>query len=116
VTFPRSTDPRNSEPGQPQDLLRPRFTVPETEVAATPSDALPPLSRYDEPVGRDPRTMPTPPEKCANVIASGARWKGTLTLNDSVRIEGQMTGDIDAGRVRRHQRHVQGRDPLHRAA
>src|SRR5438067_1289490 len=28
---------------------------------------------------------PTPPERCTNVIASGAKWKGTLTVDDSVR-------------------------------
>jgi cytoskeletal protein CcmA (bactofilin family) len=35
-------------------------------------------------------------EKCANVIARDARWKGSLTIPDSVRIDGQFNGDIDA--------------------
>jgi cytoskeletal protein CcmA (bactofilin family) len=37
---------------------------------------------------------PTPPDRCANVIASGAKWQGTLTVDDSVRIEGNFSGEI----------------------
>ena len=37
---------------------------------------------------------PTPPDRCANVIAAGAKWQGTLTVDDSVRIEGNFSGEI----------------------
>jgi len=40
--------------------------------------------------------QPTPPERCTNVIANGARWKGTLKVDDSVRIDGHFSGEIDA--------------------
>jgi cytoskeletal protein CcmA (bactofilin family) len=52
---------------------------------------------------RDPRTTmaepgngATPADKCANVIAAGSKWNGTLNLDDSVRIEGNLTGEIIA--------------------
>ncbi len=43
-----------------------------------------------------PSAAPTPPERCTNVIATGARWKGTLKVDDSVRIDGHFSGEIDA--------------------
>jgi cytoskeletal protein CcmA (bactofilin family) len=43
-----------------------------------------------------PSQAPTPPERCTNVIAAGARWKGNLKVDDSVRIDGHFTGEIDA--------------------
>lgn len=39
-------------------------------------------------------TGPTPPDKCTNVVAVGAKWKGTLTVDDSVRVDGIFTGEI----------------------
>jgi len=39
---------------------------------------------------------PTPPDRCANVIAAGAKWQGTLNVDDSVRIEGQFSGEVRA--------------------
>jgi cytoskeletal protein CcmA (bactofilin family) len=39
---------------------------------------------------------PTPADKCTNVIAAGARWQGTLTVEDSVRVDGTFSGEIDA--------------------
>ena len=39
---------------------------------------------------------PTPPDRCANVIAQGAKWQGTLNVDDSVRIEGQFSGEVRA--------------------
>jgi len=43
-----------------------------------------------------PSQAPTPPERCTNVIATGARWKGSLKVDESVRIDGHFSGDIDA--------------------
>jgi cytoskeletal protein CcmA (bactofilin family) len=39
---------------------------------------------------------PTPPDKCANVIAAGAKWQGTMTVEDSVRIDGSFSGEVQA--------------------
>lgn len=39
---------------------------------------------------------PTPPERCTNVIAAGAKWQGTLNVDDSVRIEGNFSGEVRA--------------------
>jgi cytoskeletal protein CcmA (bactofilin family) len=43
-----------------------------------------------------PSQAPTPPERCTNVIATGARWKGSIKVDDSVRVDGHFSGDIDA--------------------
>ena len=39
---------------------------------------------------------PTPPDRCSNVIAAGAKWQGTLNVEDSVRIEGNFSGEVRA--------------------
>jgi cytoskeletal protein CcmA (bactofilin family) len=39
---------------------------------------------------------PTPPDRCTNIIAAGAKWKGTLTVDDSVRIDGIFSGEIQS--------------------
>ncbi len=39
---------------------------------------------------------PTPPDRCTNVVASGARWQGTITVDDSVRVDGTFSGEIRA--------------------
>ncbi len=48
----------------------------------------------------DPRLSgqagPTPPERCTNVIAAGAKWKGTLTVEDSVRVDGIFSGEVQS--------------------
>ncbi len=110
MSFPRSA-------GQSGDLTppaRPRFGPADPDLPQ-PSDAVPNLLRPEEPAAlrhaqegpppapreyagldRDARSMPTPPEKCPNVVAAGARWKGSLAINDSVRVDGQMSGEIDA--------------------
>lgn len=52
------------------------------------------------PLGGEPRAAaqqgPTPPDRCTNVIAAGARWQGTLTVEDSVRVDGNFSGEINA--------------------
>ncbi len=69
--------------------------APETEAPSTPfqvperSDALnvqPPSLRQ----------AAAAPESCTNVIASGSRWKGNLNVDESVRIEGHASGEIQA--------------------
>jgi cytoskeletal protein CcmA (bactofilin family) len=43
-----------------------------------------------------PQSGPTPPDRCTNVVASGSRWQGTLSVDDSVRVEGVFAGEIQA--------------------
>jgi cytoskeletal protein CcmA (bactofilin family) len=38
----------------------------------------------------------TPPDKCSNIIANGAKWSGTLKVDDSVRIDGMFSGEVVA--------------------
>lgn len=40
--------------------------------------------------------MPLAPDRCTNVVAAGARWKGTLKVEDSVRVDGVFSGELDA--------------------
>jgi cytoskeletal protein CcmA (bactofilin family) len=63
------------------------------EVHAPESDLSPPSFVGDTRV--QPSQAPTPPERCTNVIANGARWKGSLKVDDSVRVDGHFSGDID---------------------
>jgi cytoskeletal protein CcmA (bactofilin family) len=44
----------------------------------------------------DSRAAPTASEKCANVVAAGSRWTGSLNIEDSIRIEGELSGEINA--------------------
>ena len=64
------------------------------EVNNGESDLSPPSFVGDSRV--QPSAAPTPPERCTNIVATGARWKGSLKVDDSVRIDGQFAGDIDA--------------------
>jgi cytoskeletal protein CcmA (bactofilin family) len=41
-----------------------------------------------------PQASPTPPEKCQNILSSGAKWEGKLTVDSSVRIDGVFEGEI----------------------
>lgn len=38
--------------------------------------------------------VPTPPERCQNFLAAGARFEGTLVVEDSIRLEGSFNGQI----------------------
>lgn len=40
-------------------------------------------------------TAPTAPERCTNIVATGAKWKGSLKVDDSVRIDGTFSGEVD---------------------
>jgi cytoskeletal protein CcmA (bactofilin family) len=42
-----------------------------------------------------PNSAPTPPERCTNIVATGAKWKGSLKVDDSVRVDGTFSGEID---------------------
>jgi cytoskeletal protein CcmA (bactofilin family) len=51
-----------------------------------------------EPAGGAPSAgVPTPPERCQNFLAPGARFDGTLVVEDSIRVEGTFTGQIQTG-------------------
>jgi cytoskeletal protein CcmA (bactofilin family) len=43
-----------------------------------------------------PSAGATSPDRCTNIIAQGARFKGSLKVDESVRIDGVFSGDIDA--------------------
>ncbi len=78
---------------------------PRTETRFS-TDTLPPAAEPPMPgayMGSDSRSAgmsgspgPTPPDRCTNIIAPGAKWKGTLTVEDSVRIDGIFSGEIQS--------------------
>jgi cytoskeletal protein CcmA (bactofilin family) len=60
---------------------------PERAAASYPSFA-------DRDLPNRPAAMDA--ERCANVIAAGSKWSGSLNIEDSVRIEGQLSGEVIA--------------------
>src|SRR5712691_8644200 len=42
------------------------------------------------------KSRPTPAEECSNVISAGSRWEGRLKIEGSVRVEGQLAGEIES--------------------
>ena len=89
----------NRTPAEGEAIAPPfRPTFGSTEVEAAPEM---PSSMMDDATRarvfeRDPRTMATPPERCADVMGAGSKWKGTLVVQDSVRIDGQVNGEVEA--------------------
>ncbi len=72
-----------------------------SQVAARIPEAEPPTAFSREPrpvapVAPTGQAGPTPPEKCSNVLATGAKWKGTLNVDESVRVDGTFSGEIQA--------------------
>ena len=63
------------------------------EVNAPENDLATPAFAGDR--MQQPNSAPTPPERCTNIVATGAKWKGTLKVDDSVRIDGTFSGEID---------------------
>src|SRR4051794_22662043 len=57
------------------------------EDAAPESYAPAPISPFTERTMAEPKVGLTTAEQCANVIAAGAKWTGSLNIGDSVRIE-----------------------------
>ncbi len=64
------------------------------EVSAPESDLATPTFATDR-GQQESNSAPTPPERCTNIVATGAKWKGTLKVDDSVRIDGTFSGEID---------------------
>jgi cytoskeletal protein CcmA (bactofilin family) len=62
------------------------------EVSAPDNDLTAPSFASDR---LQPNSAPTPPERCTNIVATGAKWKGSLKVDDSVRVDGIFSGEID---------------------
>ncbi len=66
-------------------FLKPRPTSSSSgEAPPAPLSGIVPTSRGE----------PTPLERCENFLAPGARFEGTLVVNESVRLEGSFSGEI----------------------
>ena len=105
---------RNTRPGDNKDDVPPtpnRFgdSVPprpenngdllqSVETVEAPRPSFPSFTPDREARGAATETLNgvTPADKCANVIAAGSKWNGTLNIDDSVRIEGNLTGEVVA--------------------
>jgi cytoskeletal protein CcmA (bactofilin family) len=62
------------------------------EVSASDNDMSAPSFATDR---LQSNSAPTPPERCTNIVATGAKWKGSLKVDDSVRVDGTFSGEID---------------------
>jgi cytoskeletal protein CcmA (bactofilin family) len=85
--------PRPGAPAKDNLLERDDDDLPDRFGAAPDFQAAPAYSSY---LSQSARSGPTPPEGCASVVASGSTWKGTLTVDSSVRVDGQLNGEINA--------------------
>jgi cytoskeletal protein CcmA (bactofilin family) len=65
------------------------MTTPETPFSR---ETLSRGNRESQPSG-----APTPAERCQNFLAAGARFDGTLEVDDSIRVEGSFKGQIKTG-------------------
>ena len=93
--FGESSLPRPENNG---DLLQ---NIPSVEPVEPPRTSFPSFAEREAPRGGPASAPgdgrgPTPLEKCANVIATGSRWNGSMNIEDSVRIEGHVTGEVNA--------------------
>jgi cytoskeletal protein CcmA (bactofilin family) len=75
------------------DLLQ---NIPPLEPVESPRSSFPSFAERESPRAPAESRGPTSADKCANVIAAGSRWSGNLNIEDSVRIEGNVTGEITA--------------------
>lgn len=99
-------DFQSSEPpaARPEFVLEPKRddpvrSTPATAPAAAPAAPSTPASASplnDLRLERESRLSATDPDKCTNIIASTSKWSGTLTVEDSVRIDGQVSGEVVA--------------------
>ena len=89
--------------GRPNDAENNRFAEPapsradsvdllNKEPPEAPRAPMPSFTAERE----TPRNLATEADKCANVIAAGSKWNGSLNIDDSVRIDGQLSGEIVA--------------------
>jgi len=89
-----SSRPERKDAAEPERSPRPEaFTASDLLSPSTPE---PPRSFTSEPRSMSGLTGPTQPDKCENVLAAGAKWKGTLTVDTSVRVDGQFSGQIES--------------------
>lgn len=71
------------------DLLEPQ-EAKTSEVFPAP---VTPTSSFSE---RETPISQAAADQCPNVVAAGSKWTGSLNISDSVRIEGQLSGEIVA--------------------
>jgi cytoskeletal protein CcmA (bactofilin family) len=93
---PGDKEPEASRFGEPL-LSRPDVSTGRQEQATVlESPPEEPRTSFSPFTDRETKPTATPSEKCANVIAAGSKWSGTLNIEDSVRIEGQLSGEVVA--------------------
>ena len=64
--------------------------------AGQPAAPEPPANPFMSDTRSQGGAGPTPPDRCTNVVAAGAHWQGTLKVDDSARIDGIFSGEIQA--------------------
>lgn len=96
--LPRTESSASEAPAaRPEFVMEPRGTDTTRSTSPTPAPTPPPASPLaDYRPEREVRPQATDPEKCTNVIAASSKWSGSLNVDDSVRVEGQVSGEIVA--------------------
>src|SRR3989442_290500 len=90
----------------PNSKVGPTSSSPKSDAAADSGapaqaesgSALSNREDYRQPYAFERQTQlgPIAPEDCSNVLASGSKWKGSVVVEDSIRINGGFKGDINS--------------------
>jgi cytoskeletal protein CcmA (bactofilin family) len=87
-----------------RQALRPSERVGDAERTEKTASAEKPVTPVAMPSGTAEAVVVTPmtesllahPDKCSSVVSTGSTWDGTLTIEGSVRIDGSLSGEIEA--------------------
>ena len=77
----------------------PDFTTADSgSPAPESSSALSNREDYRQPYdfGRQTKPGPVAPGECANILARGSKWQGSVVVEDSIRIDGGFKGELDS--------------------
>jgi cytoskeletal protein CcmA (bactofilin family) len=78
---------------------RPDFTTADSGSPAEPeSSVLSNREDYRQTYASERQTKQgaVAPEECANILARGSKWQGSVVVEDSIRIEGGFKGELDS--------------------
>jgi cytoskeletal protein CcmA (bactofilin family) len=87
-------DPRQARNAADRSLTQEDAFQPETTNGLGSLRNVLGRNQYSDDATPSKAAGPIPPDKCENVLASGAKWEGKLTVDSSVRIDGVFSGEI----------------------
>jgi cytoskeletal protein CcmA (bactofilin family) len=72
-------------------------TNPLTNANPAPATPMSPVVRPEEP--RKPAVPSSTLPDLSSVVSTGSSWQGSLKVEGSVRVEGKLSGEVDAGEL-----------------